>query len=119
MRFPIAVASLLVAITAVSAFQTPLRLAPVTSSPSTSITRPFTTSSITPTQTAWQKTSSYRHGINPLQMSDAAAAAAEMPNEGKGTGTASMSNEIFNLVKSIVGAGVLSLPAGKKLGVLV
>lgn len=27
-------------------------------------------------------------------------------------GTATMSNEIFNLVKSIVGAGVLSLPAG-------
>lgn len=30
-----------------------------------------------------------------------------------GTGTASIPNEIFNLVKSIVGAGVLSLPAGK------
>jgi amino acid permease len=30
----------------------------------------------------------------------------------KGDGTATMSNEIFNLVKSIVGAGVLSLPAG-------
>uniref|UniRef100_A0A7S2R064 Amino acid transporter transmembrane domain-containing protein n=1 Tax=Eucampia antarctica TaxID=49252 RepID=A0A7S2R064_9STRA len=29
-----------------------------------------------------------------------------------GTGTASMSNMIFNLVKSVVGAGVLSLPAG-------
>ncbi len=29
-----------------------------------------------------------------------------------GTGTATMANEIFNLVKSIVGAGVLSLPAG-------
>lgn len=31
---------------------------------------------------------------------------------GTGTGTASIPNEIFNLVKSIVGAGVLSLPAG-------
>ena len=29
-----------------------------------------------------------------------------------GTGTATIPNEIFNLVKSIVGAGVLSLPAG-------
>ena len=31
---------------------------------------------------------------------------------GQSGGTATMSNEIFNLVKSIVGAGVLSLPAG-------
>lgn len=54
-------------------------------------------------------------------MSDAAAAAAEPSDDstatatggaGTGTGTASMANEIFNLVKSIVGAGVLSLPAG-------
>eukprot|EP00804_Cyclotella_cryptica_P021243 CCRYP_001528-RJ/>CCRYP_001528-RJ protein AED:0.22 eAED:0.22 QI:55/0.2/0.16/1/0.4/0.33/6/0/502 len=41
-----------------------------------------------------------------------------MADESKGSvanvggGTASISNEIFNLVKSIVGAGVLSLPAG-------
>jgi len=28
-------------------------------------------------------------------------------------GTASIPNEVFNLIKSIVGAGVLSLPAGK------
>jgi amino acid permease len=33
-------------------------------------------------------------------------------NESQGTGTASIPNEIFNLVKSIIGAGVLSLPAG-------
>ncbi|KAL7522236.1 hypothetical protein ACHAWX_006913 [Stephanocyclus meneghinianus] len=33
---------------------------------------------------------------------------------GVGGGTASISNEIFNLVKSIVGAGVLSLPAGER-----
>jgi hypothetical protein len=31
-------------------------------------------------------------------------------------GTASIPNEIFNLVKSIVGAGVLSLPAGRYFG---
>ena len=51
---------------------------------------------------------------------DAANAAAEMPRGGdsdatksKGTGTATIPTEVFNLIKSIVGAGVLSLPAGK------
>ena len=33
-------------------------------------------------------------------------------SQAQGGGTATMSTEIFNLVKSIVGAGVLSLPAG-------
>ena len=33
-------------------------------------------------------------------------------SSGGGGGTATISNEIFNLVKSIIGAGVLSLPAG-------
>lgn len=42
-------------------------------------------------------------------MSDAAATTDEGVS---GTGTASIPNEIFNMVKSIVGAGVLSLPAG-------
>ena len=42
---------------------------------------------------------------------DAAAAAAEVPRGGDGTAT--IPNEVFNLIKSIVGAGVLSLPAGK------
>ena len=36
----------------------------------------------------------------------------EVSASSSGTGTASIPNEIFNLVKSIVGAGVLSLPAG-------
>lgn len=48
-------------------------------------------------------------------MSDAAAAdAAASESEGgvSGTGTASIPNEVFNLVKGIVGAGVLSLPSG-------
>jgi hypothetical protein len=46
---------------------------------------------------------------------DAAVAAGELPRggEGTGTGTATIPNEVFNLIKSIVGAGVLSLPAGK------
>lgn len=34
------------------------------------------------------------------------------PSKAVGGGTATISNEIFNLVKCIVGAGVLSLPAG-------
>ena len=47
-----------------------------------------------------------------------AAAAMEEPSEGKAAksgGEGTMSALRFNLVKSIVGAGVLSLPAGKKL----
>jgi hypothetical protein len=41
------------------------------------------------------------------------ATAAAVPAPGSsGGGTATISNEIFNLVKGIVGAGVLSLPAG-------
>jgi hypothetical protein len=50
-----------------------------------------------------------------------AAAAAEVPRGGgggskeasSGSGTATIPTEVFNLIKSIVGAGVLSLPAGK------
>jgi hypothetical protein len=40
-------------------------------------------------------------------------AAGGAGEEQVGTGTATIPNEVFNLVKSIVGAGVLSLPAGK------
>ena len=43
----------------------------------------------------------------------AAAGSEGSSEEGKGTGTATIPDEVFNLVKSIVGAGVLSLPAGK------
>jgi hypothetical protein len=32
---------------------------------------------------------------------------------GQGGGTATMSSEMFNMVKAVVGVGVLSLPAGK------
>jgi hypothetical protein len=42
---------------------------------------------------------------------NASQAQVQVRVQGQG-GTATMSNEIFNLVKSIVGAGVLSLPAG-------
>ena len=38
---------------------------------------------------------------------------AEVPRGGgESGGTATIPNEVFNLIKSIVGAGVLSLPAG-------
>jgi len=47
----------------------------------------------------------------PLRMSSSNED-AESTTTVSGTGTATMANEIFNLVKSIVGAGVLSLPAG-------
>jgi hypothetical protein len=42
-----------------------------------------------------------------------AGVAVEAPRGGEGGGTASIPSEVFNLIKSIVGAGVLSLPAGK------
>ena len=42
----------------------------------------------------------------------AAAGAAEGGDKPETGGTATIPNEVFNLVKSIVGAGVLSLPAG-------
>ncbi len=44
-----------------------------------------------------------------------AASAVDVPRGGakESGGTATIPNEVFNLVKSIVGAGVLSLPAGK------
>jgi hypothetical protein len=45
--------------------------------------------------------------------SEGASSAAVVNGETTSGGTASIPNEIFNLVKSIVGAGVLSLPAGK------
>lgn len=36
---------------------------------------------------------------------------------GQGGGTATMSSEMFNMVKAVVGVGVLSLPAGKKFSI--
>ena len=76
---------------------------------------------VTPQQAVIKSSSSsydnYRnHG--PLR-TDASAVAADLndvPRGGAssvGGGTATIPNEVFNLVKSIVGAGVLSLPAGR------
>lgn len=43
----------------------------------------------------------------------ATAAIPEGDSPTTGEGTATIPNEVFNLIKSIVGSGVLSLPAGK------
>ena len=52
--------------------------------------------------------------LDSLSNSDDDGTSSKVTEEvSSGTGTASMPNEIFNLVKSIVGAGVLSLPAGE------
>lgn len=53
----------------------------------------------------------FRAGGSKLQMA-AASAAMEKPSEGNSSGGGTMAALTFNLVKSIVGAGVLSLPAG-------
>ena len=114
MRFYIAIAAFVAAITASStssAFQTPLRL-PVAST--RSLSPKIGKNAAAPP--SWQQPT-YHHAkaLSPLQMSDAAAAAVEPAGDAgvSGTGTASIPNEIFNLVKSIVGAGVLSLPVGE------
>eukprot|EP00578_Thalassiosira_sp_NH16_P016306 CAMPEP_0181127048 /NCGR_PEP_ID=MMETSP1071-20121207/27981_1 /TAXON_ID=35127 /ORGANISM="Thalassiosira sp., Strain NH16" /LENGTH=518 /DNA_ID=CAMNT_0023212743 /DNA_START=172 /DNA_END=1731 /DNA_ORIENTATION=- len=118
MRLPIAISSLAAIIassssTTTSAFRTAapivVRSLPYAPKSSYIVRHPFPQSPL----------SRADHG-RVLHMSDAAAAAAE-PEEADnasatgssvGTGTASIPNEVFNLVKSIVGAGVLSLPAG-------
>ena len=65
------------------------------------------------TATATATTAQQQKSLTPLS---AAASASEQPRGGgsafDGGGTATIPNEIFNLVKSIVGSGVLSLPYG-------
>lgn len=56
--------------------------------------------------------SSHQRGVaatSALQMSGGGGGGDTVSTEG----TATISDEVFNLVKSIVGAGVLSLPAGE------
>ena len=76
--------------------------------------------------TATTPTSSRSNNKAASPLKDAATSAAEVPRGGaasgsdaasansQGGGTATIPNEVFNLVKSIVGAGVLSLPAGTR-----
>jgi amino acid permease len=77
----------------------------------------WTHTSITPTSTS--STTSTTSGI-PISVSLRASIAADAEDDSggapatkeTGTGTATIPNEVFNLVKSIVGAGVLTLPSG-------
>ena len=110
MRINISAAAALLAVPAALAFQpTALRL-PITTSTqakSSSVVRAAPSSSMM----------LKRNKFAPLLMSASDDAAAEEELESPaptttGGGTASIPNEVFNLVKSIVGAGVLSLPAG-------
>jgi len=122
----ISIATTLVSITASSssvvAFQSPIGRLPVTTTTHKSqlgtpkhhaqLLQPIT----------YQSSSSSLYNLkgddylNSLNEGDTAASKVPTPpSESKqvsGGGTASIPNEIFNLVKSIVGAGVLSLPAG-------
>lgn len=100
MRFALSTIAALAVVSAVAAFQPSALRLPVTTS---SVRSPVTSSPIIqPLHAAKKKT------LPPLRMADEAAESSTSV----GTGTATIPNEIFNLVKSIVGAGVLSLPAG-------
>jgi hypothetical protein len=102
MRFSIV--ALLLAVGSVDAFSTPsLRTTP-TLVPQASVSF---SNSYAPIHSAGRKQTQL--------FADAAAVPAPEEDSSSATsgGTATISNEIFNLVKGIVGAGVLSLPAGK------
>ena len=65
-------------------------------------------------KSSWQKTIPASHvKRSSTKLYDAPGGAVAIPADSAPSGgTATISNEIFNLVKGIVGAGVLSLPAG-------
>jgi len=124
----ISIATTLIAITASSssvvAFQSPIGCLPVTTtthkSQLTSKHQFATQYQLQPITYQSSSTSIYNlkgdDYLNSLNEGDTSAKTPTPPSESKqevsGGGTASIPNEIFNLVKSIVGAGVLSLPAG-------
>ena len=98
MRFSAAVFVAYLAVGVESFSTTPFRVAP-------SVSRPKTFSV-------------HQHARgSPTRLFDASAAAVAPGESDTSGGTATISNEIFNLVKGIVGAGVLSLPAGTSLSV--
>ena len=70
-----------------------------------------TSGSIPPSGTKYGKLDPHHKAANVKQKSNTAVLVATGGAVESG-GTATVSNEIFNLVKNIVGAGVLSLPAG-------
>jgi len=70
---------------------------------------------VTPTSSVQKKQSSSTVVVSPkstrLHSGDVAV---DVPRGGRESGgTATIPTEVFNLIKSIVGAGVLSLPAGR------
>ena len=71
--------------------------------------QPMAKMSIKATATIKRPSSSW--SATALEMSGGESGEAAMSTEG----TATIPDEVFNLVKSIVGAGVLSLPAGVSL----
>jgi hypothetical protein len=83
----------------------------------TGLVTPQTTFSSASLSTRTGRSTSSSPGL--LQAADASSVASDIPRGGAGggasaeAGTATIPNEVFNLVKSIVGAGVLSLPAGE------
>ena len=109
MRIFISSVAVLAALSAASAFQPsalrlPVGTAAVRSSSPSAVMMPSTVK---------------KAPFAPLRMADNEEASVEADSSSStsststtGGGTATIPNEIFNLVKSIVGAGVLSLPAG-------
>ncbi len=70
---------------------------------------------LTPTHQSLPSSSLVAAKTSRSRLGNDKASAIEVPRGGakESGGTATIPNEVFNLVKSIVGAGVLSLPAGK------
>ena len=119
----ISIATILVAISASSspsvvAFQSPIGRLPVTTTHKSQLStkhhpqyqlQPITYQSST-SSLYNLKGDDYLNSLNENDAKNPTPPSTE--SKQVGGGTASIPNEIFNLVKSIVGAGVLSLPAG-------
>lgn len=109
MRIVVSSVAVLAALSAASAFQPSALRLPIT----TAAVRSSSPSAVMMPSTSTVKKAPFA----PLRMADNEEASVEEDSSSTsststGGGTATIQNEIFNLVKSIVGAGVLSLPAG-------
>ena len=109
MRIFISSVAVLAALSAASAFQPSALRLPITTAAVRSSSAP---------SAVMMPSTVKKVPFAPLRMADNAEASVEEDSSSTsstsstGGGTATIPNEIFNLVKSIVGAGVLSLPAG-------
>ena len=122
MRFSIASITIVVATTAIvaSAFQAPLRVPIAHHAPHRQQQHHHqaqSSSRATPPFLAHHHQSSkfFTRASSALHAEAAANDGTTSTTSSSSGGTATIPNEIFNLVKSIVGAGVLSLPAGELL----